>query len=175
MKIIFYTLLAYILIGCGADKQPKKNIENNQTRAITKPVKVTKTKEVVKINAPVKITKVKTSRSNMVRGIILSQIFIEKENTWLYNIKVVDILNDNAGNLKFKYYKKLHDVGDLVYAIFRTNNRITLKNLYLIEKNYKQESKAKTTTKEKLANIKRAKGRKTPWIKPPVVETVLLK
>ncbi len=73
----------------------------------------------------------------MLRGVIISQRYNRASSLWIYTLKIKDIANGYSDTKTFVYPKKLYNEGDLVYATFYKRDLNKLKNLYLVQKNYK--------------------------------------
>lgn len=110
--------------------------------------------------------------SGMLRGIITSQQYDKNKKLWVYGLKVIDIANDSLKEVEFFYKKRVLDLGDLVYVLFKDKNREIAKDVFLIKKEYRKIKKV-SSKKEKFK--KRTKSRQTPWIGLPKVSTIKLK
>lgn len=75
------------------------------------------------------VKKTQIRASSMIRGVIKSQIYEQKTKLWRYNLKVIDIQNDQNTNISFLFTQKKYNIGDLVYVVFK-NSKIA-KEIYL--------------------------------------------
>ncbi|PID47153.1 MAG: hypothetical protein CR967_05190 [Proteobacteria bacterium] len=155
MKFILFILVSLIFASCSLDQ---KSVPPQ-----TKPT--IKTPPLKKLSSvPQKQQKI---NSNMIRGTINSQKYDEASKKWIYEIEVDDMVSNALEKKVFSDARKMHDVGDLVYAVFYKNDLNRLKKMYLIKKQHKKILREK--------KYKRVNSIKTPWISVPLEETVILK
>ncbi len=146
-----------------------QSVDKEPTLSIQKPIYKPRPK-------PKPIQKPKP-KSNMLRGVILSQHYSNSRRLWLYRFKVIDIVNDSLQNIKFFYKRRVLQAGDLVYVVFNGSQRDIARDIILIKKSYKKYKKTpnKILTKKSNKFHKRTKARQAPGIGLPKSNTINLK
>ena len=165
IKIVIYAFIGLSLGGCVVQQTPQaamsqKSVEHTQVFTQKEPAQ----------NASM------SALNGMIRGVIMEQIFDGDKQVWIHEIKAVDAANDKLQSATFVHDKRVHDKGDLVYAIFKEGK---LHEIYLIKAAYHRSPlqpvvvKKPSVTLEKKVQ-KRTKSRQTPWISVPKEESISL-